>query len=592
MISRIVKLRFQSRSIVLRRILVALIACTVALSSAASASTVYFFHPLRNDIVGPQLAQFIGQHSQLVLLQARDQAEHGGPGMQTLVDRLHASNPNLKVLVYGWATHYDAKVQPGSWNAMTRGAQSHAKYSLHVPRGSVLSNSPDPSNPGFQDALASEVANYVNRVGADGAIFDLAFMNPRMFGLEGACKRDAAFCVNYATGMQQLFGKMQAALAGHQLFFNGIWNDYPGNVSDQARLLPYAHGATIEYFGLNTLKDFKQPDYHHSFTQNILPYLQVASRYTNKEFLFFGRNTWHYTSYQEDYLWQRYLYCAYLLVRRPGTLFKYNATFQVPTSGGRTGGLATYADWSLPLGNALGAYRVDGGIYSREFDNAWVFVAPDDGKGGSVKLPETLYTPEGVALTGVQTLKPGTGLLLLKHAPASQRVDHTWSLDHDPQLAQWLGGSAIDAYAGAPAYVALPAYSATSPVHDLRLDSVRILNPDQTLRLRIYLNSPSAHVLVVAEIDDGDHRWDHAVVDVTGAAGAKMGSSPVVRYRVPLGQIPGRWPLVRAEPVPTGRWVTVTLKPALFKGTSMRLDRWVMMRLQGPLGISDVMLGP
>jgi hypothetical protein len=132
-------------------------------------------------------------------------------------------------------------------------------------------------------------------------------------------------------------------------------------LDDQQKLLPYVDAAGIEYFGLHPRRESL------SLEKDAIPCIGIIQKNPDKVFLVFWRGLWRYSDYKEDYLLQRFLYYSYLLAAGPNTLFKYHASFQVPSHAGRSGGMDVYADWKLSLGEPLGAYQRRRGLYLRRF---------------------------------------------------------------------------------------------------------------------------------------------------------------------------------------------------------------------------------
>ena len=130
-----------------------------------------------------------------------------------------------------------------------------------------------------------------------------------------------------------------------------------------------------------------------------------------------SRRPQDYTTYEEDWRWQRYLYCAYLLAAGPNTRWKQHAGFLVSPHGGRAGGLDLYSDAQHDLGPALGDYAVENGVYRRAFKGGLILVAPSESRGSRGVQVGQLFTPEGARVSGKIRVAPGEGHLLLKRRP-------------------------------------------------------------------------------------------------------------------------------------------------------------------------------
>ena len=192
---------------------------------------------------------------------------------------------------------------------------------------------------------------------------------------------------------------------------------------DQERLLAFAPGASIEFFGLND-RTTRPP----TFAANILPYLDAIGRHDDRTFLVFGRGprgSARYTTYEEDWLWQRYLYCAYLLAAGPNTRWKQHAGFLASPPGGRAGGLDVYTDALHDIGSARGDYALDDGVYRRAFERGVVLVLPAESRRPkAVSIGRPMFTPEGASVSGRITIRPGEGHLLLRRRPAASTRAH------------------------------------------------------------------------------------------------------------------------------------------------------------------------
>jgi hypothetical protein len=216
---------------------------------------------------------------------------------------------------------------------------------------------------------------------------------------------------DYEKGMDLLLSALQGKIGNKQVLYNGLWNEYEGQIEEQYKFIKHANGVAIEYFGMHPNR-VRSP-----FRKGIKPYIDIIQKTTKKKIFVFGRGSWGYTNYVDDYLWQRYLYCFYLLVKNENTLFKYHSSFQVPPHLGRSGGMDIYNDWRLCLGEAVDRYKKYESLYERSFKNGQVLVVPHDDKNQSFRLNKPMYTPEGELLEGEILVKAGQGIILLNHKP-------------------------------------------------------------------------------------------------------------------------------------------------------------------------------
>jgi hypothetical protein len=562
------------------------VAALLVTSGAANAATAYWIRPTNNYVVDRQIAALVAAHSRLVVLRA-SAGSPNGPSYANIVSLFHHSGPGLQVLMYSLATQMPIS---GSIDGIVASnLDANPNMLVRSPGGAPVAGLPDPNNPNYQDAYIKRLVTVMREMGADGVALDESFRTPKVYPkrLAPQCAQDAEFCAGYAQGVDQLYARVKQAVEPRVFLFNGIWNEYAGMAEDQAMLLRSADAAAIEMFGGDPTKP------QRSFSTDILPYLKLVSAYPDKKFLFFGRTTsMGYQSYEDDYLRQRYLYCAYLLGERAGTYFKYHATFEAPpTPGLRSGGTDMYSDWLLDVGGPIGPYSQQDGIYSREFQNAMIYVAPDDTFGGTVSLPETLYTPEGEAVSGSRVLAPGEGLLLLKSQPPPPQQESVWNVANVPGIGQ-MG----DIESESTRYVRVG--QPVMPPADILLDAVRVLRPRSHLDVSFRLDDPRARILAVAEVDDaaGQGHSPYAIVEIAhGDPRRGQIYAPSAQYRIPQGDAPGSWRLIPVEAGDAGQWQDVRLGPETFAepgGGRIHFRRWAYLRLDGPLSFALARLTP
>lgn len=535
-----------------------------------------------NQQLDPQAMRVLADDAAVVVLRARLEDPESGEPLSALVSRLHSVAPGTPVLLYSLASRYLAKDDRSGrimgWLAAEPELQVRSKV------GKPMESFGDVTKPHYRDRTCAALIQAVEQTGADGVALDLAVRTPNavLKPLDQRCAEDSGFCTAYAQGMDSLFEELRGGLGGRPILYNGLWNFRPGMVEDQAKLLAHADAAIVEYFGMNPRENSR------SFTRDILPYLHaMRSLPEGKKLFVYGRGPWRYADYREDYLWQRYLYGAYLLASGGNTFFKYHASFQVPAHAGRSGGLDTYADWHLALGAARGDYRKDGNIYLRQFQQGLVLVAPDDGQGGEFTLDRPRYTPEGERRAGKVRLESGSALLLLDAPPQSPPPVREIALR---PLESWRGArwqQPQDA-AGFLALDALPAKSVAA-LHDILLEQPRSLASYPVLELKVRARSKDAALLVVAEIDDPEHRQHHLVVVLpTEEKAPRPAAGPLPRFRLPeLARRGGerRIPYVYAQSLRPDRWQKVVLDPAALELGSYRFRRWSQMRVKANLDL-------
>jgi len=553
----------------------------VAVATAADKAALWI-EPASNILLDKQTSDEIASRAGLVVLRAAPTGPAGGYSYPEVVARIKRAAPEVPVLSYAWISRYRDRGRIEAY--LLRGLDFGVPLAEQPGRaGRVVFV--DVTDPGVRSAVVQRLATQRKQLGVDGFAVDGANRTPvvRPGPLARLCRSKPAFCEVYARSMDDLIGTLNAAL-GEQgmLFYNGLWNFEPGNLEDQARLLRHADGAAIEYFGLNPRSEPR------GFTTDIRPYLDLVARLpSGKPVLFFGRGPWHYTDYAADYRRQRYLYASFLLARRTGDLFKYHASFQVPAHAGRSGGLDVYADWSIDLGEARAPYRVEAGLYSRQFSGGRVVVAPDDGQGGTLANASG-YTPEGKALSGGIAMAPGEALILLDAPRKSPGSPEGRQVDAKKIAAWgWMHAELIRTPEGERLRLG-PLPDELEGEHDLLLDVERSLAPFERLEIDAAL-APASSVLAVAEIDDpsGRHMWAVISVEPIAPGARALERRKAVHFRTPR-RGDETWPEVR---VGQARARPIVLDGSKVLGaTGYRFRRWSHVRFVGPLELAGVRL--
>jgi len=554
--------------------------CAFAALKAGPGDTPFWISLQSRQQIDLQVARLLADHAAFIALRTPDD---GGEVSQAhaLVAKLKGAAPQTPVLMYG-RTSRDLGANRGTaaGTASMDWLSQDSTMQVHLPNGRAVSGYGDVTNPAYRSKIASILASSAERGGFDGVALDFSIRTPRYrWGpLMRLCSTDATFCAHYGDGMDATFDAVRNALGGRAILYNGLWNFGPGSVADQQALLGHADAAAIEYFGA----DPKQPQ--PNFSHDILPFLQAMSQTpADKKILAFGRGSWTYTDYAEDYARERYMYSAYLLGARPNTYFKYHATFQVDTPSGRTGGLAVYSDWSANLGAPSQAYSVASGLYSRRFAHGLVIVAPDDGSGGGYDLAHAMYSPEGDKYEGHVKLRPGEGLLLLDSK--SPRVDDQRLLDL-ALLADW--PNATKTGEGPATEIGLRA-GAPIGSDDMLLDAIRTQHPHDTLQMAVQAAGPTTRMQLVAEVDDPSHRQEYAILDIK-SHGASNGGAQAMGFRAATSSKPAMSVIEGPELTP-GAWQSLDLSGhALFANSGLTFRRWDYVRFIGAMKLKAVKL--
>lgn len=519
-----------------------------------------------------QVDTLLAKYAKTIIVRIPGDSQQQSKDEVAAIKKLKATAPSVPVLMYAWIN----RDIPG-----TVGSKGLADWSESYGRQmSIVRGFGDVRNAEYRAKTAASILAAVERRGYDGVGLDLAIRTPQFLPrpLAAMCLVHAKFCSDYAQGMDDAFEALRNALGKRSIVYNGIWNLGAGSAEDQMRLLHNSDAACVEFFG----RDPKVAD--STFKHDILPFLDAISHTpAGKEIFVVGRGSWKYTDYAADYMWQRYLYAAYLLAAAPNSYFKYGATAQVETPSGRTGGISMYSDWFANLGEPSAPYQKSGGIYSRKFSGGMVVVAPDDGEGGAFGLPQSMYTPEGAQYSGSIHLHAGEGFLLLKEKPA--RVEHDDLLDMK-LLADWPGGSLSSDSVGA--FLSLQDGEPQGN-HDMLVDPIRELSPRPVLQLQIRSGQVNSDIQIVAEVDDKQHVDQFAVVDVQTADSGSRTTSSLAFRSSGIGE--HQWPTVAVPELKPGQWQTIVLDGrSLFAKSSLTFKRWSYIRFNGPVDLRPVTL--
>jgi hypothetical protein len=438
----------------------------------------------------------------------------------------------------------------------------------------------DPRVPKARAWLSDRVRTIADLVGSDGVALDGAIRSPEF--LDQIHDPDGLYPGD--------FDKMISCVAERTLT---IFNNLSAR-SDQEELLKVAHGASIERFGLNDT--ISRPP---SFAADLLPYIEAIGDpdHDDRTFLVFGRasrNETPYTTYDEDWRWQRYLYCAYLLAAEANTRWKQHAGFLTSPSGGRAGGLEVYSDALHNLGRALGTYTVEDGCYRRAFERGLVLIVPSESRRPTtVSIARPMFTPEGTAIVGDLSVAPGEGQLLLPRAPARPpALRREFAPKTDP-LWRW---SALRQESNVW-HLRLDDIpdDADQCEHDLALDLVRYRTARGLATLWYRTTDPSARVETVVEVDDTKTTARFALVD--GSIGLGRGDDPRRRqFRgMPLpGSQFSSLPVIGGGTTmtPDGKWHTLVMSFDMACARSGRFTfrRALFARLLGSLDIKRLRL--
>jgi Hypothetical glycosyl hydrolase family 15 len=449
-----------------------------------------------------------------------------------------------------------------------------------IPSGNSYFILLDPRKVDARMWLRNQVSRVKDLVESDGVALDSAIRKPDF--LESLAHPDD-YPPAFSSMIQEIWGAIP------QTIFNNL-----AHRRDQVELLRVAHGASIERFGLND-----RITREATFTDDILPYLDIIQGHPDKQILVFGRASREdeaYATYDEDWEWQRYLYCAYLLAMGPNTRWKQHAGFLTSPFGGRAGGLEVYADALHDLGAPLGDYTMQAGCYRRAFQRGLVLVVPAESSAPvNVSIAQPMYTPEGASVAGSVTVAPRQGVLLLQSHPPPPAV---LGRHFGPWSNPLWGSSSLEREADFWYLHVDRTHEAERGEHDLALELVRYSAPRPIATVRYRTSDVAARIETVIEVDDERKEVRFALVDGSLPMGPRQDS------QTKPGQFRGVAPhYSQFESVPVigggrrlwadGEWhsAAIDLRAACTNsGRGYQFRRAVFMRLIGSLDLKSVAL--
>jgi hypothetical protein len=538
-----------------------------------------------SSVFDDQTLRMVADHGRLIVLNA----PAVGPGPEhtfgAVVSRLHGFQPRVPVLLYGWVTRWVESQRIGS--VILSGYADLGSLLLRDPRGQPLRGAGgralfgDLRQEAYRAWVHERIVAAVRETGSDGVALDVSLRTPDT-KFAAVCDRDPNACGEYARGADAAFRALSEAIRPKMLLYNGLWNVRPGMLEDQERLLRHSDAAAIEYFGLDPERGAT------GFRDAVEVYLDVIRRNPSKVFMVFGRGPNGYVDYAEDYLWQRYLYAAYLLAASGKTTFKYHASFQVPPDRTRTGGIDVYGDWQVDLGEPLADATRRGPLLLREFTRGMVVVAPHDGGRAQVTIPEGMFTPEGERVSGTAEIAPGRGILLVRDRPRAPRA---LRIDLRRHVSGWRWAS-LERDGDGRAFARLArAARGHEWEHDFMLEWSRTLVPRHTARLRVRTRDAGAALLFRVEVDDSRRAVMHAVVKVPVGPTPESTTGPRIEYRVPTR---GHSAYLRSPMAlsPDGDWQAIHLDGprVVDEAGGLKFRRWESLRVVGDVDVSEIEL--
>lgn len=398
-----------------------ILTCDIAYENVAKAGEltcekpVVGFHVATNDnsVFNNQAIELLTSCAGLVSINSPWERPNKNNAYTRTVARLHSKRNDLKVLIYAWVTvDYDLKIDRIGATILN-GLRSHNEWLLKLNNGHLVeskdgySQYADVANDEYRKWVIGRIVDAIENTNADGILIDMAFRAPSGI-LSGWCRQFPEHCNNYASGMDALFSQLKKEIGHKLLIYNGLFaHKGTEDFQEQLRLLKYADGAFVEYFGMVPKQEVS------SFDRDILGYYYLSSAYPNKLFLFNGRRPRRTLTRKENEQWGRYLYASYMMIRGRNTLFKYQSDFQVPSHIGWPGALDILPDRAYDIGEPLGTYKIHGCLYYRKFSKGIAaFCRHDANRPGTMKLEESMISTSGKLMNGLVKLMPGEAVIL------------------------------------------------------------------------------------------------------------------------------------------------------------------------------------
>lgn len=544
----------------------------------------------QNTVFDEQTLSLISQHAGIVVLNASLIGDTPAYHYHTVVKRLRELQPKLPVLSYTWASRWHDSKRVGT---ATLNGYPDLEFLLRNNKGKIIA--PRQGKTLFGDVRKKEyrrwfvnkIKNMIKKTGADGVALDVVVRTPSKM-LPSLCKQESNFCKSYAEGIDTLLDELHKEITPKVLLFNGLWSLHEGMLEDQQRLLNFTDGAAIEYFGFHPRKGLLP------FKEGILSYLNIIKENPDKSFLLFGRGPNSYQDYREDYLWQRYLYCSYLLASGPNILFKYHASFQIPAHAGRSGGLDIYRDWLVDLGSAIAPYEKKEGLYLRRFTKGIVLVVPHDGRQVKYLLSDPMFSPEGKKFEGTITIEPGHGMILLRRKPPAITYSKKDFESPGTFVDGWISENIKSGEKGNQ-FLHLERISPEGEdwKHDLLLDPIRAPQPMPVLAFHLRTEDKEAKILLIAEVDDSKKQHDRVVVSMGGATSTKSDSSIAKKISFRMSNRGGKVPYIplKISLMPDGQWHTILLNGRVVEASGRYIfRRWVFVRPVGSIDFDKILL--
>lgn len=318
------------------------------------------------------------------------------------VAAMKSANPDLVMLAYmngAFVRKTQQSAYPPRWYARDkRGRKIQSKY------GNYLM---DLSRPKWIDDRAVRCARFIAYSGYDGCNVDMLGTAPLEPGYL------TAMPINRATGRvwtkrQWLIatGRIAAAIkervGSHKVVGNGLrsGSQYFGRTAPSRRLLRSMDGGIAESWIRYAMQGIDRFRSVRDWRKDVNMLGDAADR--GKTVLTMTKVWVSATSAKKD-RWHKFALGSFLLGQHGKAYFAFSYSPQLSF-------VSDHAYWNLKLGNPLGPYAKESGVFQRRFQYGRVLVNPSDSRY-TVSLGKTYLTPEGDSTSSV-ILAPGTAEIL------------------------------------------------------------------------------------------------------------------------------------------------------------------------------------
>lgn len=480
----------------------------------------FWFGMSNNEILTPDMIDWIGKRASFVVLNAEEKGVHPYFDYERCVERFHEQCPGLPVLLYDWLRSDYATGEGGRVGGLSFDfLKSKTEWQLELADGSVATArggralNMDVTNPDYIRWHRRHVVENVRRFGTDGVAFDVTtgYLGDPVAETYLRFRNGAALHAAWADATRNALRAINDALPPEKVvLFNGFFhNRFPGRLDFQEKLVPGADAAAIEFFARNVHVPLGKKNEQADFRLLVLDLLEAMERHPDIAIPVFARSPRYvYLDYEEDYEIQRYCLASYLLGGTPLSTFKYHGHFQTGYHPpGRTYGISCYADYDLDLGAPTAARAEADGLWTRPYEKALVAVAPMHEGPKSLALEGVWFTPERERVTGRLALDEGHGAILLKECPPEPPRRIVVDDFEDGEPGPWRfpvkdDAVTVESEKGGRYLKVRSTPDPVRPYHERRVQPLRSLTVYPRVNFRIRTTDAAAAALLRVEVSD------------------------------------------------------------------------------------------